>query len=67
MAEMSSFSALKTGLNIILACNIPKNSPKLEVSLSLISGICNHTIACTYESLSDCFIVNSVLIFLGRC
>lgn len=35
------FSVLKTGLNIILACSIPKNSPMLEVwslshSLSLM-------------------------------
>ena len=34
---MPYFSVLKTGLNIILACNIPKNSPMLEVSSLFLS------------------------------
>jgi hypothetical protein len=28
---MFFFSVLKTGLNIVVACNIPKDSPMLEV------------------------------------
>lgn len=31
----ASITVLKTGLNIIMACNIPKNSPMLEVFLFL--------------------------------
>jgi hypothetical protein len=31
---------LKTGLNIVLACNIPKDSPMLEVITSLSLHSC---------------------------
>jgi proteasome assembly chaperone 4 len=33
-------SVLKTGLNIVLACNIPKDSPMLEVITSLSLHSC---------------------------
>lgn len=61
------FSVLKTGLNIILACSIPKNSPMLEVwslshSLSLMY-VCVLAQRCSAPSkwLSYCYMFSQLL------
>ncbi len=73
-SDMPYFSVLKTGLNIILACNIPKNSPMLEVSslfLSLFSLYLSlsewHRHAQPYTRDNHCCYAGfSVNLFLGK-